>query len=220
MTALTNGTSYSFTVRATNAVGSGAPSNALSATPRTVPGAPTLNTATPGNAQVTIAWFAPASNGGSTITGYTVTASPGGATCSTVGALTCTITGLTNGTAYSFTVRATNAAGTGAASNTLSATPRTVPGPPQGLTAAPHRTKGINLAWAAPSTNGGSGITGYKIFRRTSTGSFVQIATVSVSTLTYHDTTTTKNTQYFYVVRATNAAGDSAASNEAGAIAK
>jgi hypothetical protein len=78
----------------------------------------------------------------------------------------------------------------------------------------------VNLAWTAPSTNGGAAITGYKIYRRTSGGSLVQIATVSASTLTYHDAATTKGTQYFYVVRATNVAGDSAASNEAGAIAK
>jgi hypothetical protein len=46
------------------------------------------------------------------------------------------------------------------------------------------------------------------------------LATVSGTTLSYRDTATTKNTQYFYVVRATNAAGEGAASNEAGAIAK
>jgi hypothetical protein len=217
---LTNGTSYAFTVRGTNAAGQGTASNTLSATPLTVPGAPALNSATPGNTQVALAWSAPASNGGSAITGYTATASPGGATCSTSGALTCTVTGLTNGTAYSFTVKATNAAGTSAASNSLNATPRTVPSAPQSLTAAPDKAKGIDLAWSAPSTNGGSAITGYKVYRRTSTGSYVLIATVSGSTLTYRDTSTSKGTQYFYVIRATNAAGDSAASNEAGAIAK
>jgi hypothetical protein len=56
------------------------------------------------------------SDGGSPITGYTVTASPGGATCSTAGTRSCTVTGLLNGTAYTFTVRATNSVGTGPAS--------------------------------------------------------------------------------------------------------
>ena len=51
--------------------------------PPTVPGAPTGLVATPGNAQVALAWTAPASTGGSPITGYTATASPGGATCTT-----------------------------------------------------------------------------------------------------------------------------------------
>jgi subtilisin len=186
----------------------------------TAPGAPTLNAATPGNAQVTLTWSAPASNGGSPITGYTATASPGGATCSTTGTTTCTVTGLTNGTSYSFTVRATNVAGTGSPSNALAATPRTVPGAPRNLTAAPHKAKGVNLGWAAPLTNGGAAITGYRIYRRTAAGSLVQVASVGPSTLSYRDAATTKGTQYFYVVRATNAAGEGASSNEAGAIAK
>src|SRR6185295_5866014 len=82
---LSNGTSYAFTVMAANAAGSGPPSNSLSATPRTVPGAPTLTSATPSNGQVSLSWSAPGSNGGSSITGYTATASPGGASCSTGG---------------------------------------------------------------------------------------------------------------------------------------
>ena len=81
----------------------------------TVPGAPTIGTATAGNAQATVSFTAPASNGGAAITGYTVTSSPGGFT-GTGSASPITVTGLTNGTAYTFTVTATNAVGTGAAS--------------------------------------------------------------------------------------------------------
>ena len=79
-------------------------------------GAPTGATATAGDSQATVSWTAPAANTGAALTGYLVTASPGGATCSTAGALTCTVTGLTNGTAYTFSVKATNAAGSGAPS--------------------------------------------------------------------------------------------------------
>ena len=81
-------------------------------TPATVPGAPTVGTATAGNAQATVTFTAPASNGGSPITGYTVTSAPGGLT-GTGTTSPITVTGLTNGTAYTFTVKATNAIGTG-----------------------------------------------------------------------------------------------------------
>jgi large repetitive protein len=79
------------------------------------PGAPTIGTATAGDGEATVTFTAPASSGGVSITGYTVTASPGGATSSGTRS-PIKVTGLTNGTAYTFTVAATNSAGTGAAS--------------------------------------------------------------------------------------------------------
>jgi len=81
----------------------------------TFPGAPTIGAATGGNAQASVAFTAPASNGGSTITSYTATSSPGGLTASGASS-PLTVTGLTNGTAYTFTVRATNTQGSGPAS--------------------------------------------------------------------------------------------------------
>lgn len=81
----------------------------------TVPGAPTIGTATLGNTQATVAFTAPADTGGTAITTYTATSSPGSVT-GTASSSPITVTGLTNGTAYTFTVTATNAQGTGAAS--------------------------------------------------------------------------------------------------------
>jgi hypothetical protein len=205
-------------VTATNAIGTGPGSNALSATPATVPGAPTLTSATRGNGQVTLVWTAPA-NGGAAITQYTASASPGPALCSTNGATSCTVTGLTNGTTYSFTVTATNAVGTGPASNSLSATPATAPGAPTGLTAIPNKTKGVDLAWTAPVSNGGAAITSYRVYRGTASGSWTLIATLGNVT-SYRDASTKKGVRYYYVIRAWNGVAESASSNEANAVAK
>ena len=113
VTGLTNGTTYTFTVTATNAIGTGtasAKSNSVKPVGPMAPKAPTSVKATAGNAQATVTFTAPA-DGGSPITGYTVTSSPGGLTASGTAA-PITVTGLTNGTAYTFTVTATNDVGT------------------------------------------------------------------------------------------------------------
>ena len=76
-----------------------------------VPGVPTGVSGVAGDSEVVVSWTAPVSDGGSVISSYTVTSSPHNKTCTTTGALTCTVAGLTNATAYTFTVAATNTAG-------------------------------------------------------------------------------------------------------------
>lgn len=85
----------------------------------TAPAAPSFTSVTAGDRSVSLVWSAPASNG-SPITGYQVTGTPSGS-CSTAGATSCTVTGLTNGTSYTFTMTATNSVGTSAPSAASSA---------------------------------------------------------------------------------------------------
>ncbi|WP_052410150.1 S-layer homology domain-containing protein [Paenibacillus durus] len=114
-TGLANGTTYYFTVKAGNDGGSSGYSNEVSATPKTVPAAPADIIAAAGDGQATITFTAPADNGGSAVTGYEVTSSPDNI-IATGTASPITITGLQNGTAYTFTVKAINSAGSSAAS--------------------------------------------------------------------------------------------------------
>ena len=126
--------SYTCAITGTNVAGSGtsgtsaalavtapaipvAPSTpSSSASTASVPSAPSTPTAArSGTGAITVKWAAPASDGGSAVTGYTVTASPGGRTC-TSATTSCKVTSLTNGTKYTFTVVATNAVGTSSAS--------------------------------------------------------------------------------------------------------
>ncbi len=177
-----------------------------------VPGAPTIGTATAGNASATVTWTAPASNGGSAITGYVITPSSGSSV--TVGNVTSdTVTGLTNGTAYTFKVAAINAVGTGpqsAASNSVTPTaPATVPGAPTIGTATAGNAS-ATVTWTAPASNGGSAITGYVI--TPSSGSSVTVGNVTSDTVTG----LTNGTAYTFKVAAINAVGtgpQSAASN-------
>src|SRR5207237_7530326 len=94
--------------------------------PTTTPGSPTGIYASPGDSAATVSWTPPPAN---RITGYTVKASPGGAQASVAGTATSArVDGLTNGTAYTFTVTATNGSGTGPAS--APSNPVTPPGAP------------------------------------------------------------------------------------------
>ena len=100
---------YSANVTDANACTAG-PNNQTLTVSAGAPGAPTVGAATAGDAQASVSFTAPAFTGGATLSSYTATSSPGGIT-GTCGGSPCTVTGLTNGTAYTFTVTATNAAG-------------------------------------------------------------------------------------------------------------
>jgi len=120
---LTNGTAYTCTVKATNGVpldsADSLPSSGV--TPRTVPDAPTIGTATPGSASASVA-FTANGNGGAAIDNFRVTCNPGSISA-TGAASPINVTGLTNGTSYACTAAAHNAAGWSTESATASVLP-------------------------------------------------------------------------------------------------
>ncbi|MGZ6825118.1 MAG: fibronectin type III domain-containing protein, partial [Blastococcus sp.] len=210
--------------------GGGTPGVVSGAPAVTAPGAPTIGTATAGDARATVRWSAPADDGGAAVTGYSVKVldpsnlqvgalrPAGGSATSLV------VTGLTNGTAYHFQVAATNSAGTGAfsaSSNSVTPAAATVPGPPvigaptQGaiggtLTAIAH--------WTPPTTDGGSPITGYQVtaLRMSSSASDATVLSRTTSSVLgpsvrQHSFTLTAGNYRFEVV-AINAVGTSAPS--------
>lgn len=184
----------------------------------TVPGAPTGVSATAGSGSVTVSWTAPASTGDSAIVSYTVTTNPGNTkTHVAADKRSATITGLTNGTTYTFTVHATNDAGNSAESSAVTATPAassgSVPGAPTGVTAAPGDGT-ATVAWSAPSSTGSSAITGYTV--TASPGG--RTASVSGDARRATVTGLTNGTAYTFTVRATNAQGAGPASSASAAI--
>lgn len=218
VTGLTNGTGYTFTVVATNSLGTSVastPSNRV--TPAAPPAAPTGVTATSGNSQATVSWTAPTADGGSAITGYTITASPGGKTVTTGSWSSSTIvTGLTNGTAYTFTVQAANAAGTSAASTPSNTVvpqgPASAPGAPTSVTATAGNAQ-ATVSWSPPTNNGGSAITKYTV---TSSPGFRTATTSGATSATV--TGLTNGTSYTFTVTATNGVGTSMASAPSNAV--
>ena len=92
-----------------------------------VPGAPGALVATTGDAALSLGWTAPASTGGAAIQSYEITSTPAVAAANiSVAGTHAVITGLTNDTPYTLTVRARNSAGLGAASSSVTVTPRRV----------------------------------------------------------------------------------------------
>ena len=131
-------------------------------------GAPVPGTATESASQATVTFGPPTSNGGSPVTSYTVTATDlttpaNGGQSATGGASPITVTGLTNGDTYTFSITATNGVGTGPPSGfTNTVVPVTIPGPPVAKKATGGDSQAI-VKFGPPTSNGGSPVTSYTV---------------------------------------------------------
>jgi hypothetical protein len=213
ITGLTNGQSYTIELKAVNAAGDGPASSQVTAVPVTAPGMPAGLFATPGNQSVSIAFTAP-NDGGSPITNYEYSIDGGSIyvlfsppqTSSPV-----TISNLTNGTSYAIKLRAVNAVDSGAASSSVTVTPRTTPSAPQSIFATPGDSS-VSIAFTLAST-GGSPITNYmySIDGGSTFAVFSPPQTSSPLTITG----LTNGQSYTFKIKAVNAAGEGLTSAQA-----
>jgi len=161
-------------------------------------------------------------NGGSPITNYKVyrgTVSGGESFLVQLGnVLSHLDSGLANGQSYYYDVSAVNAVGEGQPSNEASATPignLSAPSAPQNLRASAGNAQ-VALTWDPPSSDGGSSITNYRIFRGTLAGG-ESLLVETGNVLTYVDAGLTNGQTYFYMATAVNLVGEGPKSNEASA---
>ena len=214
-TGLTNGTTYTFEVRAGNGTGEGAASS-VDATPIAIPNAPENLSAAAGSEQVTLSWDNP---NDTSITKYeyrqkTVTGDYGSwidIPNSDKDTITHTVTGLTNGTRYTFELRAVNDTGDSPAS-TVNARPIAVPAAPTNLSATPGNGQ-VALTWGDPENDT---ITGYQYRQATGSGASLDWSDISDSsstTITHTVTGLTNGTAYSFEVHAVNASGNGAPSS-------
>ena len=192
-----------------------------------LPGAPTGLTATAsGTTQINLSWSAPASTGGSAITGYKIeSSSDGGSSWSDLVAdtgnanTTYQHTGLTASSTRHYRVSAINTNGSGTASNVDSATTgttgTTVPGAPTSFSATASGQNQIDLSWSAPASGGGAAITGYRIEVSSDGGSSWTnlVANTGNANTTYAHTGLGAGDTRHYRVSAINANGAGTASN-------
>ncbi|MFH0981933.1 MAG: matrixin family metalloprotease, partial [Planctomycetota bacterium] len=208
-TTATAGTTYHYSVKATNACGDSTCSNEDPGYRATVPSAPTGVTASDGTYcdKVTVNW--------STVTGATsykiyrsTTSSPCASFLATDTAPPYDDTTATAGTTYYYSVKATNACGDSTCSNVDPGYRATVPSAPTGVTASDGTyCDKVTVNWSTVT-----GATSYKIYRSTTSLSCASFLATDTAP-PYDDTTATAGTTYYYSVKATNACGDSPCSN-------
>jgi len=181
------------------------------------PSAPQNPNAISQSGYIVLQWASPSSNGGLAITNYIVyrgTAPGSESLFQTLGpVISFSDSSVVCGTAYFYKISALNTAGVGSQSTEVDAIAVCAASAPQNLSASETR-QGIELSWKAPTSDGGSSIVGYRIYRGTSANQESFLVAVGPVT-SYIDPSVTSGTTYYYTIEAVNAAGTSVSSNEA-----
>jgi hypothetical protein len=213
-TRLDNHTTYTIVVTAINAAGEGPRAEVSDVSPRGVPDAPRSLMITRGNGSLRAAWSAGSGDGGSPVTGYTVTLTPASGTPArrdvAASAANASFTGLLHGSSYAVSVVATNALGDSPAAS-ATGTPAAVPA----KTTRPTATAGRRLAtivWKAPVANG-SAVTKFLV-----RGSHGVTRTVSGSVRSLKFTRLASRKRLSFQVRAVNAVGAGAYSTASAVV--
>jgi fibronectin type 3 domain-containing protein len=222
-TLVTPGTLYYYEMSAVNIAGEGSRGGTSTAIPYTYPSTPRNLVATSGSGSIALTWNASLSDGGRTIFSYDILrgTSPGDDSWYVTvpgGYLSYVDTSVVSGTVYYYHVRAVNDAGYSPISNEANATARGTPSPPT-LVSAVGSSKKVTLTWTIPSSNGGSPITSYQIWRGTTPGGETFLISVSGSATSGTDWWATPGVTYYYKVRAVTAAGPGDFSDEMSAMA-
>ena len=211
---LTLSEEYEFQMRAQNELGWNTWSTSKTATITqnvpSKPGAPILRRR--GSGGINAAWTAPNANGAA-ITAYQLqyklSSAAGWTTASsTITGTNYTVTGLTIGSTYDFRVRARNVGGWSQYSDSSSLATASTPGAPT-WGAFTTATRSLTLRWTAPSSNGGSAVTGYEIeYRRGTSGSWTDGPDPGANATSRTISGLTPNTTYQFRIRAINAVGN------------
>lgn len=207
---LINGVQYWFTVAASNLAGEGSPSSSATCWIGTVPSAPSAISASQGNGTISISWAPPTSNGGIAGLNYQLwRSSTGGSTliASLDGSARTYVDGsVIAGTAYHYSMAASNSIGSSPMSGPVDAYAATVPGAPSLVVVEPG-VSSILVVWTVPE-DGGSSLSGFAVYRSAGAGWQLLSTLSDPSTTAYRDQTVVGGISYQYRVAAINSVGE------------
>jgi hypothetical protein len=217
---LTGGTSYSFTVKTKNVAGlDSLASSTVTFVAQSIPGDAATVSAIAANAdaEVTLTWTAPINLGGLALGNYAITGNNNFAEITAANTLTTkVITGLTRGTSYTFTIKASNSLGSAAGVSFASVMAPSVPGAPTAVSASVSGST-VSVSWSAPTNTGGTGfaISGYTAYLINTSNNDVASSAVAGLSTTF---SSVANGTYTVKVLATNIVGDGSRSTPSGSV--